>query len=459
MTARKDESALSPHSSGQHEAAFGVPQNFVKLTDRTVAALACPAGRKDALFFDAQMSGFGVRVTAGGSRTFLLQYRNGPKIRRLVLGPWGEAGAKSGGLTTTQARALAERHRGAVREGRDPWAERKATQVAALAAEAEATRQKAAAAVTVEILLDRWLAAHASSRRPSYTRDVGGRVRHNLAPLLRMPAAGVTKADAVREIDRVAAGGGEVTARRTLAYARAIYGWAAKRGMLAENPFHGVPAPGREVSRDRVLTDAELGAVWRAAGREGPPYGPLTRVLLLTLARLNEVAGMTWGELAPDLSTWTQPGERTKNGKAHIVHLSGPAREELRSLLPPGGKAGPNDLVFTRAVGGGLTGFSALKRRLDAASGATGWRLHDFRRTGVTALARIGFPPHVADKLLNQITGTIGGVAAVYQRHDFATERARALDAWAAYVFRCAEGWRRAGGPGEQAAAATGYSG
>lgn len=141
-----------------------------------------------------------------------------------------------------------------------------------------------------------------------------------------MPATSVTKADAVREIDRVAADGGEITARRTLAYARAIYGWAVKRGALAENPFRGVPAPGREVSRDRVLTDAELGAVWRAAGTEGPPYGPLTCFLLLTLARLNEVAGMTWGEVAPDLSVWTQSGERTKNGNAHVVqrHRTGP---------------------------------------------------------------------------------------------------------------------------------------
>jgi integrase len=112
----------------------------------------------------------------------------------------------------------------------------------------------------------------------------------------------------------------------------------------------------------------------------------------------------------------------------------------LRSILPLKGKPAPDALVFQHVAGGPLTGFSALKRRLDAATKVSRWRLHDFRRTGVTALARMGFPPHVADKLLNHVQGTISGVAAVYQRHDFAAERKAALEAWAAHVLRCAEG-------------------
>ena len=437
MTTRKNESAVSPQSQVANAADSTAG---VKLTDRVIAKLSCPAGRKDTLFFDAQLKGFALRVSAGGGRSFLFQYRFGPVARRLPLGEWGEAGTKGGGITATQARAAAERHRGAVRDGRDPWAERKAAQVATLEAEVETRRQKAAVAFTLEALLEDWLAAHEKARRVSYTRDMESRVRHNLAPLLKLPAAKITKAEAVREIDRVAATGGVTTARRTLAYGRALYGWAEKRGAVEANPFRGVPAPGKEVSRDRVLTDAELGAVWKAAEAEGPPYGPMVRFLLLTLGRLNEVAGMTWGEVAADLSTWTQPGERTKNSKAHVVHLSEAARAlllEARLKKMPR----PDTLVFASlAEGKLLTGFGALKRRLDKASKTAGWRLHDFRRTGVTVLARQGFPPHVADKLLNHITGAIHGVAAVYQRHDFATERARALDAWAAHVLACAAG-------------------
>src|SRR5688500_9747219 len=93
----------------------------VKLTDRTVAAARCPPGRKDALLFDEALAGFGLRVTAGGTRTFLFQYRSGPKVRRTVLGTFGAE------LTTTQARKKAEALRGHVREHRDPVAERRAT--------------------------------------------------------------------------------------------------------------------------------------------------------------------------------------------------------------------------------------------------------------------------------------------------------------------------------------------
>jgi len=208
------------------------------------------------------------------------------------------------------------------------------------------------------------------------------------------------------------------------------------------------------VARDRVLTDVELGEVWRAAGALGAPFAPCLRILILTLQRRDEVAGMRWNELAPDLSTWTVPAERSKNGKAHIVHLAEPARAILRAV-PRVGTAG---LVFTTTGRTPLSGFSGAKRRLDmaiaaeraAAAARTGdgsvpepivpWRLHDLRRTGVTALARLGFPPHVCDRLLNHAEGAIRGVAAVYQRHEFLPEREAALNAWAAHVLVVGEG-------------------
>jgi hypothetical protein len=97
-----------------------------------------------------------------------------------------------------------------------------------------------------------------------------------------------------------------------------------------------------------------------------------------------------------------------------------------------------------------ISGFSQGKRYLDAmidkvrseASAASGrkptprtpWRLHDLRRTGVTTLAALGFDSIVVDKLLAHQPAKLRGVAGVYQRHDFAHERAAALDAWAAHV-------------------------
>ena len=97
--------------------------------------------------------------------------------------------------------------------------------------------------------------------------------------------------------------GAVAMASRTLAYGRACYTWGQRRGKLEANPFLGLPiAPQAIPARERVLTDAEIGAVWRAALSLVEPWGPLLRLLMLTLARREEVAGMRWSELAPDLS-------------------------------------------------------------------------------------------------------------------------------------------------------------
>jgi hypothetical protein len=90
--------------------------------------------------------------------------------------------------------------------------------------------------------------------------------------------------------------------------------------------------------------------------------------------------------------------------------------------------------VFSRTGENSFQDFSSAKRELDVFSGVTGWRLHDLRRTCVSGMARLGVAPHVADKILNHQSGTISGVAAVYQRHDFLAERNDALEKWTAHV-------------------------
>jgi integrase len=92
--------------------------------------------------------------------------------------------------------------------------------------------------------------------------------------------------------------------------------------------------------------------------------------------------------------------------------------------------------VFSHSGAKPFQSFSSAKRELDKISGLTGWRLHDLRRTCVSGMARLGVPPHVADKVLNHQTGTISGVAAVYQRHEFLAERKDALDRWGVHVER-----------------------
>lgn len=188
------------------------------------------------------------------------------------------------------------------------------------------------------------------------------------------------------------------------------------------------------------------------------PFGPFFRLLLLTLQRRTEVAEMRWEEISPDLTTWTIPAERTKNNKAHIVHLSEPARHVLAALhRQTNPKTGAiSTYVFTNTGRTPISDFSGAKERLEklieadpaknssgkevCALPAPGWRLHDLRRTGVTVMARLGIGPHVADRVLNHVQGTIKGVAAVYQRHEFLKEREIALDRWAVHVLELGEG-------------------
>jgi integrase len=396
----------------------------VRFTDKTVGTLACPPGRKDVLAFDDTLRGFAVRTTAAGGRSFLFQYTLGGTRRRLPLGEFGT-------VTTAAARKQAELFRGQVAAGRDPWAE----------------RQAAVAVQRIEVLtfgdiVTAWRDKVLIHRRDAYTRDATYRLANYYADWLARPATSITRADVIVRVDRLEAERGLVSARRGLAYARTSFNWAVKRGMLATSPFTNVALPGREISRERVLDDHELGALWRATEKLPVIHGAFVKLLILTAQRRTETAGMCWDELSSDFATWTLPAARTKNGRSHVVHLAEPALAILRELPRQIG----HPCLFPGPGTRPITSFGWIKRDLDAAITADlgapvpGWVFHDLRRTAVTALARMGFAPHVCDRLLNHTGGTISGVAAVYQRYQFLTERAAALEAWAVHVLRCAAG-------------------
>jgi integrase len=140
------------------------------------------------------------------------------------------------------------------------------------------------------------------------------------------------------------------------------------------------------------------------------------------------VARCTWDEIDIAGRTWKLSSERTKNAKPHEVYLSDQAAAVLSRVDES------SEFVFSRSGNTPFQDFSLAKRELDQLSGITGWRLHDLRRTCVSGMARLGIAPHVADKILNHQNGTISGVAAVYQRHEFLAERRMALEIWGAHL-------------------------
>jgi integrase len=393
-----------------------------KLTDRFLATFKPEPGKKDRLAFDTECRGLGVRASANGTRTFIVQWTDPTTTqkRREPLGVWG-------GITVDQARAAVRVRLGDVAKGIDP-------RVARFAARAKAEAEQAEAKLTLEALVDEWAKLHLAARRPRYRAEAVRAIKLAFVDYLRKPAARVTRADAVNVLDQLIKADTPAIAGRTLAYARACYGWAAKRGKVPTNPFTGVPIPAGVEARERVLSSDELGKVWNAAAAMAEPWGPLFRVLVLTLVRREEVAAMRWPELSHDFAIWTIPGTRMKRGHAHVVALPDLARDALRAVTRIKGQ----DLVFSTTGKTHVSGFTKAKAALDKAAKVTDWRLHDFRRTGVSALAAMGFDSIVADKLLAHQPGKLSGVARVYQRHDFAPERKAALEAWAAHVLRCA---------------------
>ena len=258
-------------------------------------------------------------------------------------------------------------------------------------------------------------------------RRITGLLRRDVIPYWGAKSIHEIKKRDVSDLISLIAQRNAHASHRLLKTLKTFFRWCVGRAVIDFSPAEGISSPYREVSRDRVLTDQELAAIILSARRMPPPYGRIVEFLALTGQRREEVAQLKWGELDEKIRTWTIPGSRTKNKKAHIVYLSEPAWKVIEACS---GQL----YVFGTATGKRLQQFGRGKRAIDTLCGVASWRLHDLRRTIVSGMARLGVPPHVADKILNHQAGTISGVAAVYQRHDFLAERKEALDRWGAHV-------------------------
>ena len=389
----------------------------MKLTHYRIAALKCPAGKRDALFFDDEQRGLGVRVTAGGSKTFLAQYTWHGRKRRMPLG-------SCDALALAKAREAVQAIMGDVAKGIDPAGERKKAAIAE-------RQREALEAMTLAVLLSDWQALHLANKRPRYALEAIRALRRSFSPYLDFPAGDIDRALVVKVLDAMARKGRASMASRTAAYGRAAYSWAIKRGALAVNPFLALPVAPTE-KRDRVLSDGELVSIWRET-QGGGAFNNIVRTLLLTGQRREEVAGMAWAELSNDLSLWTIPESRAKNGAVHLVPLAPPVRDLLRD------SPRINELVFP-GLRGSFNGFSKSKTALDARAGVANWRLHDLRRTMATGLQRLGVRLEVTEAILNHVSGSRAGIVGIYQRHDWAKEKEAALGAWAAHVAALIEG-------------------
>lgn len=399
----------------------------LRITKATVDAIQ--QGEKDQLHWDNRLPGFGCKVTPKGSKIFIYQYRlggRGSPARRFTIG-------KYGALTADQARREAEMLALKVAQGTDPQRVKSETARAAVDLAFKPYVERFAA----ECLQPEWPATH--------------RYVHSLLVTYAVPVIGNKPLNEItrKDINAVLAPvkSKAATAANLFGVMRRLLRWAVEQEDLERSPIEGVKGPKPPPSRDRVLEDAELLLVWKASDALGYPFGPLIRLLILTGARREEVAALEWAELDLEACVWVLPPNRSKNGVAARQPLSSLAVAELNILAKRHGIAAgwpKSGLVFSTTGNTSVSGYSRAKTRLDKAIAALAekqdtlppspWRLHDLRRTLATGLQRLGVRFEVTEAVLNHVSGSKSGVAGIYQRHDWAQEKAAALEAWADHV-------------------------
>lgn len=380
-----------------------------KLTDYTVKNIKVKTGQVD--FFDKAFPGFALRVTAKGKKSWVIFYRLGGKVCRYTIGKYPALGLKDARKAAGNALELVD-------EGKHPKDVRDDKK--------KAERQPDTFATVADEFIERYAKKNNRSWKETervfkeYVKKSWG----------NRPIDTITRRDAIELLDGVMDKNGPYMANRVLATVRKLFNWCLERGILVSTPVANMKAPGKEVERERVLSDNEITCVWQACDEKGWPWGPFGKMLMVTAQRRNEVAHMRWDDIKTvrdeekdvEYKVWTLPREITKSNRVHEVPLSPLATEIITGLKHV------DEYVFAgRKLGRPLAGFSRAKASIDKISGVKGWRLHDLRRTAGTNMAQLGVSISTISRVLNHKEG---GVTKIYARYSYLDEKHRALYLW-----------------------------
>ncbi len=439
---------------------------IARLTDKLARSPAPAEGQIE--FRDDVLSGYGLRISAGGSRTYFVMVRaNGRLVRRTVGKAIGPSDVSSpSGIKEADARRKATALINQLRTGDDPGATRRARKAAPAAGENYARG-------TFGWVAERYLADTLESGG-ALLKSKGELERKLKVDLVDWHARpiGDIKGREIRELVREKAQTSPVSANRLLSFIKRVFRWAAGQDYVETDPAAGVDKPGRESARDRYLSEDEVRLFWKSSGKLPEPLGRLVRMMLITGQRRGEVAGMLFSELGQidyrtkdergkDVITtgaaWMIPAARTKRGVAHTVPLSTLATEIIEGVtrLEVGGRLFDHVFPSGRRGDQAFSGWSGLKERLDEEIGKIiaeeaseeftaekhripDWHLHDLRATTAThmEMPRLAVPRQVISRILNHSEGDGRSMTARYTRHSWDKEAADALEAWSAELLR-----------------------
>ncbi|MBV9827185.1 MAG: tyrosine-type recombinase/integrase [Alphaproteobacteria bacterium] len=368
----------------------------MQFSDAAIRALKAPdAGYT--YVWDSSLRSFGVRVSAkSGSKAFCVLIGKG---RRQTIGKYGP-----GGLTLAEARAearriLAERTLGNVRPTH----------------------------VAFEDARDDFLNECATRLRPITVRLYRRHLKTHY-PFGRSSIGDITPREIVERLNRL----NDTPAEKEHAFrtGRTFFTWCVGQHMIERSPMDTIKKPPVGEPRDRVLSEAELKAVYTYARHSKTAFHRLVCLLIHTGCRRGEISALRWAYIGSD--TITLPAEIVKSKRSYTFPI-GPVTQELIAAFPryDSTYVFPASRSHVRGISTStITGFSEGKRDFDHECGVTGWTLHDLRRTFSTELAALHVAPHVIERLINHASGTISGVAATYNRFHYLPEMRSALQKW-----------------------------
>lgn len=409
---------------------------------------AKPIGGRYTEIADRAKPGLYLVIQTSGHKSWAVRYRYQGKSRKLTL---------KGFPSLIMARKLAQAAIDRVADGGDPAADKK---------EAERKARNHTSNV-IDDAFRLFLDKHLSKRNGQPIREVTRRQNAYFLGYARDPknpdawvksgggvlvhwsgrtVQAIKRADVYDLLDEVKKTG-PIKANRTLSVLKTFFRWLTNRDpdlLPKGSPCQGIGRPNPENKRKRTLKDDELVALWNAAEAEGYPFGTMVQLLILTGCRRDEVRKAPPAEFTE--REWVIAGERTKNGRDHVVPITDTIAAVLETLPCKLGRQSNAVFLFTTTGDTPVSGLAKLKDRLDAAMAkelereVEPWTLHDLRRTFMTGLLRLRIRREVAEACVNHKSGGVSGVLDVYDQHDYLDEKREALEAWSSYVMRIVNG-------------------
>jgi integrase len=385
--------------------------NKRRLTEGFVRKLK-PKQETSFLVWDEYTRGLSVRVEPTGSKSWMVYYRYGGKPR------WYRIGSASS-IKLPDARKLAGRVLFAVAEGKDPQAERRADRTAG----------------TFEELAIKYVEQYSKTENKSWRQSDYLVRKHLLPSWAKMRAASITRGDVKAIKANISS---PTVANQTLLAASAIFSWAIREEVanVTVNPVKGVKQH-KTTSRERVLSDAEIKKFWAEFEATDLVRGRALMFLLLTGQRPGEVRHMRTEHIVGDW--WEMPGKPvselgwtgTKNGQTHRLWMSQPAQKILAEMDHATG------LIFAGARGKPVLGLEEVMAAICEKLGVEKATPHDLRRTNGSAITGLGFTRDAMNRIQNHKEG---GIADVYDRHQYADENKKIMEAVANKFMALIEG-------------------